>query len=208
MFFYVNDIVFAYRTDRKRAAESYIARLKSMFEMRDMKSVKFFLEIRVIQSIDSIYLMQDIYIDKLVKNYAINTNCKAPSISLSVEFDGIKSFDEDVDQSRMHEYRKKMRSVCYSAVISRSDVVKAVSKLAEHLINPKPAHLAAVNHLIRYLYETKHLTIKFDASRDEELIAEKKTNVFEATADAAFANEKGRKSAEGYIFKLFEGLID
>jgi hypothetical protein len=31
MFFYVNDIVFAYRTNRKRVAESYIARLKSMF---------------------------------------------------------------------------------------------------------------------------------------------------------------------------------
>jgi hypothetical protein len=33
-------------------------------------------------------------------------------------------------------------------------------------------------------------------------------DVFEATADAAFANEEGRKSAEGYTFKLFGGLID
>jgi hypothetical protein len=60
------------------------------------------------------------------------------------------------------------------------------------------------------------LTIKFDVSRDEELI-ENQTNekhlnfekhVFEATADAAFANEKERKSIEDYIFKLFEDLID
>jgi hypothetical protein len=147
--------------------------------------------------------MQDTYIDKLVKDYKINTNSKVSSIFLPIE--GIESFDEDVDPNRMHEYRKKMRSVCYPAVISRSDVVKAVSKLAEHLINPEPTHLAAVNHLIRYLYETKHLTIKFDVSRDEELIAK---NVFEATADAAFANEKERKSAEDYTFKLFEELID
>jgi hypothetical protein len=165
--------------------------------------------------------MQDTYIDKLVKNYAINTNCKASSTSLSVKFDDIKSFDEDVDQSRMHEYRKKMRSVCYSAVISRSDIAKAASKLAEHLTNPEPAHLDAVNHLIRYLYETKHLAIRYDASKNEELTANKanekhvfeankanKKQVFEAIADATFANEKERKSAEEYTFKLFDDLID
>ncbi len=208
MFFYVDDIVFAYRTDRKRAAESYIARLKSMFEMRDMGPIKFFLGVRVIQTTGSIYLVQDTYIDKLVKDYKINTNSKVPPTPLPIG--GIEPFDGDVDPNRMHEYRKKVRSVCYPAVISRPDIAKAASKLAEHLTNPGPNHLAAVDHLIRYLHGTKHLAIKFDASKGEEL-TENQANgkhVFEATADAAFANEEGRKSAEGYTFKLFEGLID
>ncbi len=69
MFFYVNDITFAYRTNRKRVAETYIDCIKSIFEMRDMKSMKFFLNVRIIQTINSIYLIQDIYIDKLVKDY-------------------------------------------------------------------------------------------------------------------------------------------
>ncbi len=214
MFFYVNDIMFAYRTNRKRTAEDLIARLKSIFEMRDMRQMKFFLEIRIIQTFESIYLVQNIYIDKLVKNYKINTNAKASSIPLSIE--DIESFDEDVDSNRMHEYRKKVRSVCYSAVISRSDIVKAASKLTEHLVNPESTHLTAVNHLIRYLYKTKHLTIKFDASKNEELIANRKLvanqanekHVFETTADAAFANEKERKSVKEYTFKLFDDLID
>ncbi len=200
MFFYVNDIMFAYRTNRKRIAESYITRLKSMFEMRNMKSIKFFLKIRIIQTIDSIYLMQDTYIDKLIKNYTIS-NFKASSTSLSIA--DIESFDEDVDQSRMHEYRKKMRSVCYSAVISRSDIVKVVLKLTEHLINSESTYLIAVNHLIKYLYETMHLIIKFDVSKNDD-----SKQVFEATVDAAFANEQERKSVEDYIFKLFEELID
>ncbi len=199
IFFYVNDIMFAYRTNRKQIAESYIARLKDIFEMRDMKSIKFFLNVKIIQTIDLIYLMQDTYIDKLTKNYAININFKALSTSLSIA--DIESFDEDVDFNRMHEYRKKMRSICYSAVISRSDIVKIVSKLTEHLINSESTHLAAVNYLIRYLYKTKHLTIKFDVSRSEK-------QVFEVIADAAFANEKERKSAEEYTFKLFNDLID
>jgi hypothetical protein len=152
--------------------------------------------------------MQDTYIDKLVKNYKININSKTSLISLSTE--DIESFDEDVDFIRMHEYRKKMRSVCYSAVISRSNIVKVVSKLTEHLINPESTHLTAVNHLIRYLYETKHLTIKLDVSKSEELIANKanEKQVFEAIANAALTNEKERKSVEEYTFKLFDDLID
>jgi hypothetical protein len=47
-------------------------------------------------------------------------------------------------------------------------------------------------------YDTKHLTIKFDVLKNE--------NVFEATADAAFANKKERKSAE-YTFKLFVRMM-
>jgi hypothetical protein len=153
--------------------------------------------------------MQDIYINKLVKNYAININYKASFISLSMKFDDIKSFDEDVDQSRMHEYRKKMKSVCYSAIISRSDIVKVVSKLTEHLINSESTHLVAVNHLIKYSYETKHLTIKFNVSKNEESIENQanERHVFEATADAAFANEKERKSIEKYTFKFFDDFI-
>jgi hypothetical protein len=152
--------------------------------------------------------MQDTYIDKLMKNYKIHINSKASFTSLS--FENIESFDEDVDQSRMHEYRKKIESICYSAVISRSDIVKVVFKLTEHLINLESSHLAAMNYLIKYLYETKHLTIKFNVSRNEELIENQanEKHVFKATADAAFANEKRRRSVEEYTFKLFDNLID
>ncbi len=83
MFFYVDDIVFAYKSDREQAVEDYIDQIKRMFEIRNMKSLKFFLEMRVIQSLESIHLVQDAYIDKLIKNYQININLKTSSISLS-----------------------------------------------------------------------------------------------------------------------------
>jgi hypothetical protein len=190
MFFYVNDIMFVYRKNRKQIDETYIDRLKEIFEMRDMKSMKFFLDVRVIHdlNVETIYSMQDIYIDKLIKNYQININFKASSISLSVRFI-TESYQEDVNLARMHEYRKKMRSVCYLAVISRLDIVKVVLKLTEHFINFKSTYLIAVNYLIKYLDETKHLTIKFDVSKNND-----SKQVFEVTADAAFANEKERKS--------------
>jgi hypothetical protein len=178
-----------------------------------MKPLKFFLEIRVIQDIDlktsSIYLVQDAYIAKLVKNYQINTNLKASPTPLPFSENDMQPYQEDVDPKRVHTYRQKVRSVCYPAIITRPDIAKSASKLTEHLINPEPDHIAAVNHCIRYLYETKHLEIKFNASKDEELTnSAKSKHVFEASVDASFANEEGRRSAEGYTFKLFEGLID
>ncbi len=50
-----------------------------------MKSLKFFLEIKIIQDInvDFVYLVQDAYIDKSVKNYQINTTLKTLFMSLS-----------------------------------------------------------------------------------------------------------------------------
>jgi hypothetical protein len=81
-------------------------------------------------------------------------------------------------------------------------VAKVAFKLTKHLVNSRSAHLVAVDYLIKYLYETKHLAIRFDVSRSED------NDVFEATVDAAFANEEERNSAEEYTFKLFEDLID
>ncbi len=84
-------------------------------------------------------------------------------------------------------------------------------KLTEHLINLGSEHMIAVNHCIRYLYEIKHLEIKFDVSKDEELISQQDSadkHVFEASVDASFANEDDRRSIEDYTFKLFDDLID
>jgi ketosteroid isomerase-like protein len=74
MFFYVDDIVFAYRVDRKHAAELLISKLKDIFEMRDLDTLKFFLEMRIIQKPEVVYLVQDVYAEKLVKKYEISIN--------------------------------------------------------------------------------------------------------------------------------------
>jgi hypothetical protein len=80
------------------------------------------------------------------------------------------------------------------------------------------------------MHSIRHLVIKFDVSKSEELIIQIDINpnainqtdfitinqtdfisnkhVFETSVDASFANEKSRRSDEDYTFKLFEGLID
>ena len=110
----------------------------------------------------------------------------------------------------MHEYRQKIDFICYSATIIKSDVIKAANKLTEFLINSRSEHLIDANHCIRYLHQTKHLTIKYVAFDDDELmmITNENKQMFEATVNVFFVNENERRSIEDYIFKLFEELID
>ncbi len=54
MFFYVDNIVFAYKADRQQAAELLISKLNDIFEMRNLDILKFFLKMRVIQQSEMI----------------------------------------------------------------------------------------------------------------------------------------------------------
>jgi hypothetical protein len=49
MFFYIDNIVFVFRSDREMNAENMIRRMKEMFDVRDLSELKFFLRIRVLQ---------------------------------------------------------------------------------------------------------------------------------------------------------------
>ena len=220
LFFYVNDIVMVYRLEKKVEVEEYVQRFMKMIEIRDMRSLIYFLGVRVIHDIKAktVHLIQNIYMDKLVKEYNINETSQTSSQTLIFN-EELASFDDEVDSARMHLYRKKVESICYSAIMTRSDIAKSASKLAEYLINSGPIHMRAADHCLRYLYGTKYLGIQYSAKGEDEITAmanheqistNKQANkqVFEATADASYANNSDRKSSEGYTFKLFGGMID
>ncbi len=66
IFFYVDDIVFAFTTFRKKDAKNLIRRLKNIFDMRDLDSLNFFLDVRILQKLDTIWLIQNFYMNKLI----------------------------------------------------------------------------------------------------------------------------------------------
>ncbi len=140
---------------------------------------------------------------------------------------------------REFTFNQKVESICYSVIITRSNIIKAASELTRHLINSDSKHLKAANHCIKYLHVIKFLIIRHSNSKNEKLNNQisssnkeksnkkmsstsnsklnKKTSsnkenndkqIFEKTIDAFFANDLDRKSAEEYIFKLFDDMID
>ncbi len=236
MFFYVNDIVFAFTASRKKDAKNLIRRLKDIFDMRNLDSLNFFLDVRILQQLDTIWFIQNFYMNKLIKNYVINIEYKATTL---LSYQSLMSYIDEMNQERIHVYRQKMKSICYSVIITRSNIVKIAFELARHFINFDSKHLKAANHCIKYLHVIKFLIIRYSNSENEKLSNQisssnkeksnkemsstsnsklnKKTSsikenndkqIFESTADAFFANDLDRRSAEEYIFKLFDDMID
>jgi hypothetical protein len=236
MFFYVNDIVFAFTASRKKDAKNLIRRLKNIFDMRDLDSLNFFLDVRILQKLDTIWLIQNFYMNKLIKNYVINIKYKTTTL---LSYQSLMSYIDEMNQEKVHVYRQKMKSICYSAIITRSNIIKAASELTRHFTNFDSKHLKAADHCIKYLHVIKFLIIRYSNSEDEELSSQisssnkeksnkkmsstsnsklnKKTSsikenndkqIFESTTNAFFANDLDRRSVEKYIFKLFDDMID
>ncbi len=136
-------------------------------------------------------------------------------ISTSFSYQSLISYSGNLNQSRIHIYRQKMRSICYSTIITRFDITRIVSKLIEFLTNLDSYYLIAADHCIKYLHATRYLALKFDVSENEKLIVQMKNkskssnkHVFKTSVDASYVNKKERRSDENYIFKLFDELID
>jgi hypothetical protein len=80
MFFYVNDIIFAFTASRKKNAKNLIRRLKDIFDMKNLNSLNFFFDVCILQKLDTIWLIQNFYMNKLIKNYVINIKYKATTL--------------------------------------------------------------------------------------------------------------------------------
>ncbi len=235
MFFYVDDIVFVFAASRKKDAKNLIRRLKNIFNMRDFDSLNFFLDVRILQKSNTVWFLQNFHMNKLIKDYVINIEYKATTL---LSYQSLKSYIDEINQERVHIYRQKMKLICYSVIITRSNITKAASKLTRYFTNFDSKHLKAADHCIKYLHAIKFLAIRYSNSESEKFSNQisssnkemlstsnsklnkktssiKKNNdndndkqIFESTADAFFANDLDRRNVEDYIFKLFDEMID
>jgi hypothetical protein len=205
--FFVDDIIPISRKEHAQEREEFKQMIKGKYPMRDLGPVRWFLGIRIIRDRDNgrLWLCQDSYIKNVVKRYHLDgykrTSVPLPPVKL-------EKYDQQATKSQIHLYQQEVGSSMYPAVMTRPDIACAVSKLCEHLQNPGPKHLEAVEHVIRYLDGTATLAIEYsrDYKRGIELAI--KDDVFTVASDAAFADNSDRKSTQGYLMKLFGGAID
>src|SRR5207245_1396822 len=109
---------------------------------------------------------------------------------------------ETASPSQIYGYQQRVGSLNFAAVMTRPDISKAVSRLSESLQNPSPAHLAAADRVISYLYGTRYLAIEYSGIVRDAC-------VFLGASDAAFADDiETRHSSQGYLFQLYNGVID
>lgn len=100
----------------------------------------------------------------------------------------------------IHLFQQKIGSALFDAVTTRLDIAFTLSKLLQFLTNPSAQHHEAATRLLEYLFATKEYAIQYEEG-DMEVRA------FLCYSDASFADNKDRKSSQGWIMTLFGGPI-
>lgn len=194
IFFYVDDIVFAFSKQMATVAQSLIERLKARYALSGGGDLQWFLGIEIIRDRQKrlIWLSQASFIDKISSLATSQPRSDTPmGIEELLPYAGKAKGQE----SRL--YQVKIGSLLYAAVITRPDIAFAVSRLARFNCNPSPRHHYAADRVLCYLRRTRALALKFGGGDD-----------FEVASDASFAdNTLDRKSSQAYAMKLFGGLI-
>jgi hypothetical protein len=97
-------------------------------------------------------------------------------------------------------YQRKVGSILFAAISTRPDIAFAASRLGRYNQNLDDSHHEAADRVIKYLYSTKNLCIRYGHNNA--------TESFICASDSSFAdNTIDRKSSQGYIMILFGGAI-
>jgi hypothetical protein len=113
----------------------------------------------------------------------------------------LEKYNGKASRAQTKAFQERVGSLTYSAVMIRADVAYAASELAKHLQNPGPAHLAAADQALLYLFGHRYLAIQFGGEHLEG-------QILLIAGDASFADDDDtRRSSQGYIFMLFDGPL-
>jgi hypothetical protein len=154
IFYYVDDLVLAFRREKTDAVKHLIERLQERYVLTGGHELQWFLGIEVIRDRDArlIWLSQ--------------SECSLKIANLLTHLDAASAARTPMKKTELLPYRgramiieirsyqRKVGSILYIAVITRPDVALAVSRLARFNQNPSPEHHEAANRVILYLMNT------------------------------------------------------
>lgn len=130
--------------------------------MSILGELDWFLGIKIVRDRTNkhIYLSQGQYIDNAVHTYKVTTNGRATT-PLPVNSE-VPINERTATPDQIKAYQRRIGSINFAATQTRPNVAKACFMLSKHLVNPSIEHLAAADHLIRYLHGTKALCLQLE----------------------------------------------
>lgn len=194
IFFYVDDIVVAFRKHQRQEALGVMNQIKASYELSGGEQLQWFLGIEVLRNRRDrkIWLAQTAYIDKVAQ---LATPIRPAATPMTR--DELYKYTGTATEKSIRLYQRKIGSLLYIAVMTRPDIAFAVSKLSRFMTNPGPDHHKAADRVIHYLVQTKDYGLQLGG--DDTLVV---------ASDASFADDPSdRKSSQAYAMKLFGGLI-
>jgi len=169
--------------------------LKQKFKMKDLGELRYFLDIKVIQSPKGIWLLQRQYALNKLSKYGM-TGCKP--ISIPLEQNVKLSADEGdlVEDTTM--YRRIVKSLIYMT-ITRLYLSYAVGIVSQFMQTPRKPHLDAMRRILRYIKHILQCGIFYEAKSQLQV---------HGYTDANWAgNVLDKRSTNGFMFSFGSGAV-
>ena len=201
VFFFVDDIIWAYpKADTVQAKEA-IKGLMAKYEVSYLGEPKWFLGIHILRDRrhKTIWLAQDAYIEKIAYKFDIKLDGKMPTTPMGL--DQLLPSPTQATKQSIELYQQKIGSILFAAISTRPDIAFAVSRLARYNLNPSQVHHDAADRVIQYLHTTRSLAVRLGG------LSRLKREVFICASDASYGDNPDRKSSQGYVMMLFNGPI-
>jgi hypothetical protein len=202
-FFYVDDIVFAFRKKDAQHVNEAVKDMGKHFKLNKLGELKWFLGIHIFRNRPkrSLWLSQQSYIEKLANEFTEGVQSdKWPPTPMAEEELLPLHIDDEVIEADKTLYQRKIGSILYAAISTRPDIAFAAARLSRHNCRPGRIHQEAADRVIRYLYRTRFQCIRYGH--------ESEATSYVCASDASFAdNTIDRKSSQGYVLKLFGGPV-
>ena len=206
---YVDDMLMVGDED---LIEDLVTKVSSQYTIRDLGVPETFLGMEITRDKDrkSITLTCTKFIENITKRFSLE-RAKPERVplhgKLTMEDQSTNKDGSKVDST---EYRSFVGSIMYASTTCRPDIAFAVKELSRFLIDPLQSHLKAAKRVISYLYSTRHLGLKYSATKrstvtghHDRLWATKNPDQVYGFSDSDWAGEiPGRKSTSGYVFML------
>lgn len=208
LFFFVDDVVAMFKSTYADKWDRFKADLCSAYEFKDLGDLKWFLGVRVIRNRPSrkLWLCQDAYIDKIISRFHLTQGRWATP--MAIDELGAYYPDQLPSKQTIYGYQQLVGSLNYAAVITRADVARAASKLAEFLQSPALQHIKAAHRAIEYLAASSSLALEYSGPQHDPADAQNQ-DPFQVYSDASFGDcPRTRRSTGGFLVTLFGGAID
>jgi hypothetical protein len=195
IFFYVDDIIIAYLRGMDAEAQRVIKSLQEKYILTGGDDLQWFLGIEIHRNRDQklIQLSQSSYVEK-ISRLTEHSDIRHDTPMASVELlpnTGLAT------PAEINRYQRKIGSLLFAAVTTRPDIAFATSRLARFLINPSIEHQKAADRVLMYLQSTATKALQLGQGDGLEI-----------ASDASFAdNTLDRRSSQGYVIKLFGGMV-
>ncbi|MBW0479363.1 hypothetical protein O181_019078 [Austropuccinia psidii MF-1] len=195
LFVHVDDLIFGGTWN-----SLFKKKIKSFFEMEDLRAIKYALGIRITQLEESIFLIQDKFIKQILVEFSIE-KAKAPLPPLPSNYKELKNLALEPPKQPPFNFQRAVGLLQYLVQCTRPNLSFAKSFLSQFLESPCEPHYQALIHTLKYVSGTKHFSLKLGQNHLNHL----KSEIIRFT-DSDWGGGTEKKSFSGSLI-YFHGAL-